>query len=51
MFIILFEVFVYEEYNKNEKNLFCSRKKLVTEPDTYYSGQKTYYRVVSWREQ
>lgn len=44
MFIVLFEVFVYEKYNKNEKNLFCARKKLVTEPDTYY-------RVVSWREQ
>ena len=44
MFIVLFELFVYEEYNKNEKNLFCARKKLVTEPDTYY-------RVVSWREQ
>ena len=27
MLIILFEVFVYEEYNKNEKNLFCARKK------------------------
>lgn len=28
-----------------------ARMKLVTEPATYYSGQKTYYRVISWREQ
>lgn len=29
MFIILFEVFVYEEYNKNEKNYFVLERNLL----------------------
>lgn len=33
------------------ENGVIARMKLVTEPATYYSGQKTYYKVISWREQ